>query len=102
MEIASDVASRKGSPERIAPPCFDLTYKTTLQKTLTCQPADGRTPALPIKILEEQEGWNESRKLNRFIDERPKPLRFTEGHQEGNCIHEQSQAVWAGELPEPE
>ena len=72
MEIASDVASRKGSPERIAPPCFDLTYKTTLQKTFIYQPADGRTPALAVKIPEEQEGWNERRKLNRFIDERAK------------------------------
>ena len=53
--------------------------------------------SLSRKILEKQQGWNESRKLDQFIDERPKPLRFTEGYLEWDCIHEQSQAVWTGE-----
>jgi hypothetical protein len=61
------------------------------------QPADGRTPALAVKILEEQQGWNESRKLDQFIGVGPKPLRFTEGHLEWDCVREQSQAIGAGE-----
>src|SRR5260370_27500963 len=61
------------------------------------QPADGRTPALAVEILEEQQGWNDGRKFDQFIDERPKPLRFTEGEPEWGCVREQSQAIWAGE-----
>src|SRR5260370_13040570 len=61
------------------------------------QPADGRTPAFAVKILEEQQGWNDGRKFDQFIDERPKPLRFTEGEPEWGCVREQSQAIWAGE-----
>jgi hypothetical protein len=61
------------------------------------QPADGRTPAPAVKILEEQQGWNETRKLDQFIDERPNPPRFTEGHLEWGCVRKQSQAIWAGE-----
>jgi hypothetical protein len=54
------------------------------------QPTDGRTPAFAVKILEEQQGRNESRKLDQFTDERPNPLRFTEGHLESGCIRKQS------------
>jgi hypothetical protein len=58
----------------------------------------GRSGNFTVKrILEEQQGWNDSRKLDQPIRERPKPLRFTEGHLECDCVREQSQAIWAGE-----
>ena len=61
------------------------------------QPADQRTPALAVKILEKQQGWNDGRQLDKSVDERPEPLWLTEGHLELGGVHEQSQAVWAGE-----
>jgi hypothetical protein len=60
-------------------------------------PIDCLRTTFAIKILEEQQGWNDGRKFDQFIDERPKPLRFTEGDLEWGCVREQSQATWAGE-----
>jgi hypothetical protein len=50
-----------------------------------------------VKILEEQQGWNESRKFDQSTDERPEPLQFTEGDLEWGCVREQPQTIWASE-----